>query len=105
MDNIVTRIIKTVYERIAALGDLFKKRNKEYGDDYKHHGYVMMGYLPNGITLTTASDFNRYAIYMMMVAKMGRYGKNFDLGGHEDSLNDIAVYAMMLAELDDRERL
>jgi hypothetical protein len=38
------------------------------------------------------------------VTKETRYACNFDRGGHQDSLEDISVYAQMAAETDDQRR-
>jgi hypothetical protein len=77
-----------------------EKKNAEYGEGYLNHGAVMDGLFPDGVTLTTEEDFNRFAVLDMIVAKMVRYARNFRLG-HDDSLLDISVYAAILRELDD----
>lgn len=90
----------TVPEMLAALGDLYRKRNKLYKNNYKHFGTVMFGMFPNGVTLRTAEEFNRFAIFVQLVAKLTRYGQSFADGGHVDSLDDTSVYAQMLQEYD-----
>jgi hypothetical protein len=97
-------VVKTVPERFIDLADLFEERNKEYGADYKSHGKMMISHLPDGINLVKEIDFSRYDIAVMIAAKYGRYMKNFHKGGHADSLRDIAVYCMMLAELDEEAK-
>ena len=91
---------KTVPEMLASLGDLYKKRNKLFRNNYKHFGKVMLGMFPNGLTLKTEADFNRLGIFVQLASKMTRYGQQFADGGHTDSLDDIAVYAQMLQEFD-----
>lgn len=85
---------------LEELGGLYRQRNKLYGDNYKRFGAVMVAMFPNGYAMNTVDDFNRFGIFVQMVAKMTRYAENFDRGGHLDSLNDLAVYSMMLQELD-----
>ena len=91
---------KTVPESLAALGEIYKDRNMIYGDDYKGHGNVMMALFPMGIVLYNQTDFNRYSCLKEIVTKISRYATNFNRGGHDDSLDDIAVYSQMLKELD-----
>ncbi len=71
-----------------------------YKDDYKRIGAIWQELMPDGITLKTQADFNRFSILLMILAKVSRYARNFDKG-HDDSLSDLAVYSMMLKELDD----
>jgi len=52
------------------------------------------------INLETADDINRFVTFAMVIMKMCRYAQTFDDGGHADSLDDAAVYAQMLRELD-----
>lgn len=90
----------SVPDALAKLGDLYWQRNLVYGDDYKRHGEIMVALFPDGITLKTESDFNRWSCFKEMVTKLGRYAKNFERGGHAESLDDAAVYSQMLKELD-----
>jgi len=80
--------------------ELYRQRNELYGDTYKQQGGVMKELFPLEMRLRSTTDHNRYAIFQTMVSKMCRYAANFCEGGHEDSLDDISVYAMMLKELD-----
>lgn len=79
---------------------LYKQRNALYGDTYKAQGAAMIELFPKGLALKSVNDHNRFAIFQTMMSKMCRYASNFHNGGHEDSLDDISVYAMMLKELD-----
>jgi hypothetical protein len=90
-----------VPEALAALGKVYEERNALYGDNYKIHGIVMKGLFPNGLTLNSPADFNRYALLVMIVSKLSRYTNQFAFGGHADSLNDATVYTQMLQELDE----
>lgn len=79
---------------------LYEERNVIYGDNYKRFGPIMALLFPNGLTLNTPDDFNRYGVFVQVAAKLTRYAENFTRGGHIDSLDDTAVYSMMLKELD-----
>jgi hypothetical protein len=90
----------TVPDMLEELADLYRERNKMYGDNYKTHGDVMMALFPDGLKLKTASDFNRYSCFKEIMTRAGRYAFNFHNGGHEDSAKDGSVYWQMLRELD-----
>jgi len=79
---------------------LFEERNALYGDNYIRFGTIMKALFPKGLVLKTEQDFNRFGIFVQVVAKVTRYGENFARGGHDDSLDDNAVYSMMLKQLD-----
>jgi len=104
--------MKTVPEMLRAAAGIYEERNKLYGDNYKRFGEIMHSLFPTGLTLTTTDDFNRLGVFVQIVSKVTRYAENYGRGGHRDSLDDAAVYAMMLQELDaetnsrmtDRER-
>jgi hypothetical protein len=90
-----------VSQRLEDLGKIYDEHNKLYGADYYEHGALMMAlFPPHGITLTNESEFLRYNLFKQMAAKLARYANNFFKGGHKDSLDDIAVYSQMLAEID-----
>lgn len=79
---------------------LYEERNKLYGDNYKRFGTAMAAMFPDGLIIKTAEDWNRLGIYVQVAAKFTRYA-NMWSSGHKDTVDDIAVYAMMLQELDD----
>lgn len=79
---------------------LFNERSLLYGNTYKEHGDVVDALFPEGILIETPEDHSRFACITMIVSKLKRYTHNFENGGHEDSLDDISVYAQMLKELD-----
>lgn len=90
--------------RLAALGDLFRQRNAVYGSTYKDYGRLMVTLFPEPLTLATADDWNRLALYMHVTDKLCRYARQFGSGGHVDSLDDVSVYAQMLQEFDQEVR-
>lgn len=79
---------------------IYEERNKLYGDNYKRHGLVMQALFPYGLAVTNVENHNRLGVFTQMVAKLTRYAENFQRGGHDDSLDDLTVYTMMLKELD-----
>ena len=89
-----------VYERIVAGAELFANRNSEYGDAYKTHGEIMKAFFPDGVVLKSPSDFLRFGLVNAIVGKINRYARNFNAGGHADSLRDAGVYCYMLEEVD-----
>lgn len=93
--------VASVPDRLKRLGALFEDRNKTYGAAYKYFGKTLAGMFPNGLTLKTEEDFNRFAIFVLAAGKFCRYARAFDKGGHPDSLNDTSVYMQMLAEYDE----
>jgi len=94
--------MKTVPEMLNDSAKIYEERNKLYGDNYKRFGPIMKLLFPQGITLSSESDFNRFGIFVQVVSKITRYSENFNRGGHDDSLDDAAVYVMMLKELDQK---
>lgn len=92
---------KSVPELLRACATTYEERNKLYGDNYKKFGRVMEAMFPNGLTLNTTQDFNRYGIFVQCASKLMRYAENLNKGGHQDSAHDLSVYAAMLEELTD----
>jgi hypothetical protein len=89
-----------VPEELRAKASIYEERNKLYGDSYKIFGSIMELIGLDNFNLRSADDHNRFGVYVQLLGKVIRYGKQFDNGGHADSLDDMAVYAMMLKELD-----
>jgi hypothetical protein len=93
------RILMFVPEQLRKAAAIYEERNKLYGDNYKNWGKVALPLLKE-IDVKTESDFSRLGILVQIISKLTRYTENFNRGGHDDSLDDMAVYAMMLKELD-----
>lgn len=84
---------------------LFDDRNTDYGESYVSIGKVLKALQgPEPLVLKTEADHARYCAFMQIAGKLHRYAANFDKGGHQDSLDDITVYAQMLQHLDNIER-
>lgn len=80
---------------------LFEERNKLYGSNYVRFGPIMSQIMATqNLDPTNPKDMARFGIFVQIVAKVSRYGENFNRGGHDDTLDDISVYAMMLKALD-----
>ena len=83
--------------------ELYTRNNAIYKDNYKRFGPMVQAMM--GVTvLVTPDDYNRMGILTMLWSKLGRYSSTFSEGGHDDSLDDLSVYAMMLKELDAEAR-
>lgn len=85
---------------LAEAAETYRARNKVYGDNFKMVGKVMLGLFPNGVTLKTPHDHNRFHILMLIIVKLTRYTVNWEGGGHADSIHDATVYAAMLEWID-----
>jgi len=90
----------TVPQRLVDLAKIFEDRQAIYGDNYMHIGEIMMGMFPSGLELKTADEFNRLHLFFHLVGKLTRYARAMPGGGHDDSLDDEAVYAMLLRQFD-----
>lgn len=93
--------IKSVPQALADLAKIYEQRGCVYGDDFMHIGETLMGLFPSGVHLKDSVDFNRFALLVQCVTKVGRYAQCLTRGtGHEDSLNDLAVYSQLLQHFD-----
>ena len=90
----------TVPDMLRQAAQTYEERNKIYGDNYKRFGPIMALLFPKGIELITEDDHNRFGVFVQCVSKLTRYAEQFEVGGHDDSLLDLSVYANMLRELD-----
>ncbi len=78
---------------------LFVSRNEQYGDAYTRHGEIAAKLFPEGVSLKTPEEFYQWHIYELMLIKMNRIANAMAMGQfHEDSYNDIMVYAAMALE-------
>lgn len=90
-----------VPEMLREGAETYEERNALYGDNYKSFGLVMCSLFPHGVSCKDVDDFNRLGVLVQIVGKLGRYCEQFEAGGHDDSLLDLAVYSQMLRELDE----
>lgn len=85
---------------LAKAAETYRERNKLYGNNYHRFGSLCLSLFPNGMTLRTVEDFNRFGVLVQILSKQTRYAEQFAKGGHLDSIHDTIVYAAMLEELD-----
>lgn len=93
-----------VPQMLRECADTYEGRNALYGDNYKTFGILMCSIFPHGLSCQSVDDFNRLGVLVQIVGKLGRYCEQFEAGGHDDSLLDLAVYSQMLRELDEEIR-
>lgn len=100
--------VPTVPEMLRAAAGINEERGKLYGDNYKHVGEIMRGLFPRGVRVYAGDvdGWNRLHFVFHFVNKLSRYCQNMERNGtgHVDSLDDLAVYAMMAKECDLEER-
>ena len=92
--------VKDVPHRLRDAAQLFEERNAAYGSNYHIMGVVMSAMYPGGLFIHGAEHWTRLMLQVHRVTKETRYACNFQRGGHADSLEDLAVYAIMAAETD-----
>lgn len=90
-------------EKFTKLSNINKSRGNDYGD-FRKLGKVLSSYFPDPLTIEGEDEWNRLALLMLTINKVVRYSVNFKKGGHSDSLNDVAVYAMMLQGMDEEKK-
>lgn len=96
--------MKTAAEFLREGAQTFEDRNKVYGNNYLNVGGAMAALFPDGVSLKTADDFNRFHIFMLGIVKVSRYANNWNAGGHADSIHDNTVYSAMLESIDNEIR-
>jgi len=90
---------KTPDQLLHDAAELFHEKGKIYGHTYKEFGAMCAIMFPDGLKLKDANDFNRFALLIQVIHKSLRYTKQFEKGGHLDSVQDLKVYSAMLEEL------
>ena len=97
--------MKTVPEMLEEAAELFKHKNTMYGSSYQITGKLLDILFPFGLTLNNIEDYNRFSVFTLMLGKIARYVNTWEGGNDEDTLTDLAVYAVMLQELDNERDL
>ena len=90
-------------EILKEMSETFAERRKFYGDTFSQIGVVMKTLFPDGAILNSDRDHRRYAALVMIAIKLTRYAVNFERGGHQDSVHDMAVYGAILEAIDATE--
>ena len=88
-------------DRLTAAADIFRQRNQQYGDSFLSFGQFAHAMFPDGLSISSPEQWNRFALFFMCMTKLHRYGGKFNAGGQADSLDDLAVYSQMLAYVDE----
>ena len=83
--------------------EIFDQRNGVHKNVYLDRGPVMHD-LIHPLPDISAVDWQRLSAFDNIVTKLMRYSRNFNDGGHEDSLDDLIVYVAMLQQIDANER-
>lgn len=98
----VTPKLARAHDMLREAAKIYEERKTVYGDNYKHVGKTLSGLFPHGIHIDSDDEveLNRLHLIMHMISKLSRYCQNASRGGHVDSLDDLAVYAMMAQECD-----
>lgn len=91
--------MKTTDQILSEAAETFRTRNAKYKSNYLMVGQLMATLFPDGITLKTAHDHNRFHLFMLMLVKVSRYAIQWD-DPHQDSIRDAAVYAAMVEMVD-----
>lgn len=86
--------------KLREAAKVFEERNAVYQDAYLIVGKVTEALFPNGVTLVTEEDHNRWHLLELIIVKLTRYSANWKTG-HKESMDDLIVYGAMLASLDD----
>lgn len=81
-------------EILEQMANTFRERGKLYKQNYIELGSVFTAIFPNGLTLTTPEEFNRFALFLQIISKATRLA-NMNLQ-HQDSAHDMGVYAAIL---------
>jgi hypothetical protein len=84
----------SVPDLLTSMADTYRERNKVYGDNWRNVGQVMLSLFPDGVRLESATAFNEWHLFELIVVKLTRFA-NSKLT-HADSIHDIAVYAAMI---------
>jgi hypothetical protein len=89
--------------------ELFKTKNAEHGDAYLKIGYMLENAFPDGVTLKTHHDFNKFTTLVQMFYKITRmcntcFGEKDTI--HDsifDSPRDLSVYGAIFGEIQIKE--
>ena len=89
-----------VASTLESAADTFRERAVVYKDNFRKVGAVMAALFPEGMTLKTPEDYNRWHLFELAIVKLTRYTNNYSEGGHADSVTDLIVYMAMVQGLD-----
>ena len=89
--------------RLKALATLHRFRAESYGESWAAFGRVCDAIWPDGKTIAGEAAWTRFGVLCQVISKLTRH----EAGRMKvpDTLDDLAVYAAMLAELEEREQI
>jgi hypothetical protein len=88
-------------EKLEAMAQTFRDRNKVYGSNYKMVGKVMKVLFPNGVPKDLVFE-EHFHLFELLLVKISRYAiSNLT---HTDSIHDAAVYAAMCEAINDQKK-
>ena len=99
--NVPPGVYAPIAEYFIRAREMHIQKSREYKDSVGKFGNVMQAMFPAGLQIHP-QDFDKMGVFFMMVGKMVRFAENVQ-NGHQDSLRDLAVYALMLEHLYDKE--
>jgi len=95
------RIIESPQQILERMAHLFEKRNAVYKDNFRVVGVVMHALFDGDPPrLESSADYARWHLFELVVVKLTRYARQYNVGGHKDSIEDQMVYLAMVAMLD-----
>lgn len=96
--------VPSVPDMLRGLAKIYEDRNPVYGSNYMWQGHVLHAlFQGDPVTIESREQWNRLHLIVHLLSKLSRYCAAFKQGGHRDSLDDLAVYAMMARECDELE--
>lgn len=98
MENVMKKL--NAGDILEEAAKTFKERNKVYGNNYELVGAMTQACFPNGVVLKTERDHRRFHILSLLLVKLSRYVRNWESGGHQDSIHDAIVYCSILETID-----
>lgn len=93
---------RTAADFLEEVAGIYRDRKSLYGYNYRHVGRAFDALFPDGLHIAPGDQetWNRLHFVFHMYSKLCRYAMNLQRGGHQDSLDDLAVYAMIARECD-----
>ncbi len=88
-------------EKLEAMAQTFRDRNKVYGSNYKMVGKLMKVLFPEGVPKDLVFE-DHFHLFELLLVKISRYAVSNLM--HTDSIHDAAVYAAMCEAINDQKK-
>ena len=85
--------ISPLFDKIK---NIYRQRRASYGDSYLTFGKIMNCLFPTGVTLKGTEQFMAFGLLVHVLTKLARFTCKFPKEAHSDSLQDLAVYALLI---------